>query len=67
MNIAELKQAVKSLSPEELAEISAFIADCDAEAWDRQIDGDFAEGGKLRWVVEEVRADLRAKRLGELP
>ncbi|MBI4622140.1 MAG: hypothetical protein HY736_02830 [Verrucomicrobia bacterium] len=67
MSIVEIKQAVKTLSPEELAEISAFIAQCEAEAWDRQIDGDFSEGGRLRPVLEEVRGDLRAGRIQELP
>ena len=67
MSVAEIKQAVKTLSPEEMAEISAFVAQCDAEVWDRQIDDDFSEGGRLRSVLEEVRDDLRAGRLDEFP
>ena len=35
--------------------------------WDRQMDGDFAVEGRLRAVLEEVRADLRAGRMEELP
>lgn len=66
MSVAEIKQAVKVLSPEELAEVSAFIAEYEAAAWDRQIDADFAEGGRLRSVLEEVKADLRAGRLDNL-
>jgi hypothetical protein len=38
----------------------------DAE-WDRQIDEDFAEGGRLRPLLDEVRADLHAGRVEELP
>ncbi len=67
MSIAEIKQAVASLSPEELAEVSAFIAQREAEAWDRQIDADFAAGGRLRDVVEEVRSDIRTGHLRDLP
>jgi hypothetical protein len=67
MSVAEIKKAVKALSAEELAEVSAFIAACDAEGWDRQIDADFAPEGRLSAVVDEVRADIRANRLDELP
>ena len=67
MSLAEIKEAVKTLSPEELAEISAFIAGCEADTWDRQIDLDCSEGGRLHSVVEEVRTDLRAGRLDRLP
>jgi hypothetical protein len=35
--------------------------------WDRQIDGDFADDGRLRSVLEEVRADVRAGRMEEMP
>ena len=67
MSVAEIKQAVRSLSPMELAELSAFIADCDAQTWDRQIDADFSDDGRLRVVLDEVRADMRAGRLEQLP
>jgi hypothetical protein len=45
--------------------LSALIADCDAQTWDRQIDADFPEDGRLRTVLDEVRTDLRAGRLDE--
>jgi hypothetical protein len=64
---AEIKTAVGALSPEELAELAAFIRERDQAAWDRQIDADFAEGGRLHRVVEDVRADIRAGRLQDLP
>jgi hypothetical protein len=67
MSVAEIKQAVKVLSPEELAEVSAFIADYEAAAWDEQLDADFAEGGGLRAVLEEVKRDLSAGHLQDLP
>jgi hypothetical protein len=67
VNLAEIKTAVDALSPEELAELAAFIRERDEAAWDRQIDADFAEGGRLHSVAEDVRADIRAGRLQDLP
>lgn len=67
MSVAEIKQAVEKLSPEELADLSAFLARRDGLAWDRQIDADFAERGHLSAMLAEVRADVRSGRLEELP
>lgn len=67
MSLVEIKSSVEELSPAELAELAAFIWERDSAVWDRQIDADFAEGGRLRFVVDEVRADLTAGRLEELP
>ncbi len=67
MSLAEIKTAVDQLSPKELAELAAFIRERDNAAWDREIDKDFAETGRLRRVMEEVRDDARAGRLEELP
>ncbi len=67
MSLAEIKTAVDQLSPKELAELAAFIRERDNAPWDREIDKDFAETGRLRRVMEEVRDDARAGRLEELP
>jgi hypothetical protein len=67
MSLAEIKSAVEGLSEAELTELASFIRRREELAWDRQIDADFAEGGRLRSVLEEVRADLRAGRVEELP
>ena len=67
MSLAEIKEAVTELSPEELAELAAFVHVRDNAAWDRQIDADFAEGGRLNRVLEEVRGDMRAGQLEDLP
>ena len=67
MSLAEIKTAVDALSPEELAELAAFIRERDQAAWDRQIDADFVEGGRLHSVVNEVDADIRAGRLRDMP
>ncbi len=67
MSLAEIKTAVDQLSPKELAELAAFIRERDSAAWDREIDEDFSETGRLRRVLDEVRGDARAGRLEELP
>lgn len=67
MSLAEIKNAVDTLSPDELAELATFIRERDNAAWDRQIDTDFAEGGRLRSIADEVRTDARAGRLQDLP
>jgi hypothetical protein len=67
MSLAEIKTAVEALSPDELAELTAFIRERDNAAWDRQIDSDFSENGRLSSVAEEVREDIRAGRLQDLP
>ena len=67
MSLAELKSAVDQLPPVELAELAVFIRKRDEAQWDRQIDADFAEDGRLRAVLDEVRADVRAGRVEELP
>ena len=67
MSLTEIKTAVDALSVEELAELATFIRERDNATWDRQIDADFAEGGRLREVADEVRADIRAGRLEDMP
>jgi len=46
---------------------TSFIRERENAAWDRQIDADFAEDGRLRPILEEVRDDIRAGRLEDLP
>ena len=67
MSLSEIKNAVDALSPEELAELAAFVRERENRSWDRQIDADFAEGGRLASVAEEVRGGIRAGRLQDLP
>ena len=67
MSLAELKSAVDLLPPPELTEFAEFVRQRDDAVWDRQIDADFSGNGRLRAVLDEVRADIRAGRLEELP
>ena len=67
MSLAEIKNAVETLSPGELAELASFIRERENAAWGRQIDADFAKDGRLRPLLEEVRENIRADRLEGLP
>jgi hypothetical protein len=50
-----------------LAELAAFVRERDEAEWDRQIEADFAEGGRLAPLLDEVRADIRDGKLDDLP
>lgn len=67
VSLSEIKTAVDALSHDELTELAAFIRQRENCAWDKQIDADFGEGGRLSSLAEEARADLRAGRLQDLP
>jgi hypothetical protein len=57
--VHQLEEGVRSLSAEERAEFRAWFAEFDAADWDRQFEADVA-GGRLDWLAEEARAELRA-------
>jgi hypothetical protein len=59
--VQQLENGVRQLSLEELATFRAWFAEFDAEAWDRQIEADVS-AGRLDWLVEEARRDLREGR-----
>ena len=67
MSLLQIKNAVAGLTPAELAELAAFVREREDAAWDQEIDEDFAECGRLRPLLEEARADLRAGRHEDLP
>ena len=60
MSLSEIEKAVEALSSEELTKLASFIRE-------RENAADFAEDGRLRPVLDEVREDIRADRLDELP
>ena len=59
--IAEIEDAVRRLSPEDLAAFRQWFVQLDAEAWDRQIEED-AAAGRLDSLAEEALEDLRQGR-----
>ena len=67
MSLAEIKNAVSTLPPTELAELAAFIWEQDNLAWDREIAVDFSPGGKHHGVLAEVDAQIDAGDFKPLP
>jgi hypothetical protein len=61
MSLAEIKEAISGLSPEEMADLTSFILGEDDE-WDKQMERD-AAAGKLDFLAEQAK---RAKREGTL-
>jgi len=59
--IAEIEDAVRRLSPEDLAAFREWFIQLDAEAWDRQFEEDVA-AGRLDSLAEEALEDLRRGR-----
>ena len=55
MSLLEIKNAVDTLSPAELAELAAYVRERDATAWDSQSEQDTA-AGKLDFLFEEADA-----------
>lgn len=58
MSLAEIKTAVKELSPGELAELAAFIQEQDSLAWESEIEKDFSPSGKRYSVLAEIDAAI---------
>jgi hypothetical protein len=65
MTIQEIKQAIKELSPDELANFRHWFEDFDAKVWDEQFERD-AKSGKLNKLADKAVADYRAGKASEL-
>ena len=66
MSLAEIKSAVRELSPKELAELTAFISDQDNAVWSEQIEQD-AASGKLDFLFQEADDERQAGKLRNWP
>jgi preprotein translocase subunit SecA len=63
--VQALEEEIESLSPEELAELQEWLAEREANAWDREIERD-AASGKLDKLFEKSMADHRAGKSREI-
>jgi len=60
MSLAEIKTAVKELSPAELAELATFVREQDSLAWDNEMERDFSPGGKHYASLAKIDAAIDA-------
>ena len=61
----DIEQAIRQLTPEELARFRAWFANFDADQWDHELERDVA-AGKLEALAAEALADLRGGRCKDL-
>lgn len=66
MSLAEIKQAVTKLRPEEVTALTAFLVELDNAAWDKQIEAD-AASGKLNFLFEEAEKERTRGTLRDWP
>lgn len=66
MSLAEIKQAVAQLPPQELTVLTAFLVQLDNAAWDKQIEADSASG-KLDFLFEEAEKERAGGTLRDWP
>jgi hypothetical protein len=66
MGLAEIKSAVRELSPKELAELTAFISEQDNAVWAEQIEQD-AASGKLDFLFHEADHERQTGKLRDWP
>ena len=63
--VQEIENAIRRLTPEDLAAFRAWFAEFDAAAWDRQFEEDVA-AGRLNQLAEEALQEFRAGRCTDL-
>jgi hypothetical protein len=63
--VLEIEEAVRSLSPTDLAAFRSWFAEYDAENWDEQFAADVAEG-RLDPLAQEALDDFQAGRCTDL-
>ena len=63
--VAEIKEAIRNLTAEELAEVADWVYDLAGDEWDRQIEAD-AAAGRLEFLKERVAKAKVEGTLGDL-
>ena len=63
--VQEITEAVRQLSPKDLAAFRVWFAEFDASIWDRELEEDVA-AGRLDKLAEEALRDLREGRCTDL-
>jgi hypothetical protein len=61
-----IKAAIAELPETERTSLTAWLLQRDAEAWDKQIEADFSEGGSGMALLESWDAEIKAGKSGPL-
>ena len=56
--VAEIKDAIAKLSPQEYCELMAELNPFPDDEWDKQMKADFASG-KMDWLIKETEDAIR--------
>ena len=62
MTVDAIKDAIAHLSEPERKQLADWFEELEEQAWDRQMERDFAPGGSGAHLLEEVKADIAAGR-----
>jgi hypothetical protein len=62
MTVEAIKDAIVHLSDQERKLLAEWFEEFEEVAWDRQMEQDFAPGGRGAHLLEEVNADVAAGR-----
>lgn len=60
MTLDAIKDAISSLPEEEKASLVTWLKQQESEAWDREIEQDFSEGGRGSALLEKWDAEIKA-------
>jgi hypothetical protein len=62
MTVEAIKEAIAGLSDDEKAAVASWLSVQTMDQWDRQMQRDFAPGGRGERLVERVSAEIRSDR-----
>ena len=65
--VAEIKQAIEKLSPQERCELEALLHPWPDDEWDRQMRADAEPGGKLHEMMSASRKHAQGGKLMDFP
>ena len=60
MTLEAIQAAIAELTETERASLAAWLIQRDAEAWDKQINSDFSEGGAGMALLDAWDAEIKA-------
>jgi hypothetical protein len=62
MTLQAIKQAISELPEQDKTSLVAWLNEQEAEAWDKQIEEDFSEGGAGMALLEKWNAEIKTGR-----